>query len=45
MDANVLRERLAAAIQEFIDPEAWERHRLVETAEIETIRTVASRMM
>ncbi len=44
MDPNQLRGRVADEIQRYIDPETWERHKLTEKAEQETVRTIAERM-
>jgi hypothetical protein len=45
MNANELRQRVRDAIEKFVDPDVWERHKLTERAEIETIKTVFSRMV
>jgi hypothetical protein len=44
MNPNELRQRVAQAIEVFIDPEIWERHKMTEKAEVETIKTVFARM-
>jgi hypothetical protein len=44
MSPNELRQRVAGAIEEFIDPQGWERHKLAEHAEVETIKTICARM-
>jgi hypothetical protein len=45
MDPNDLRERVETEIAEYVDDEAWERHKLTETAEKETVKTIAERMV
>jgi hypothetical protein len=45
MDPNVLRECVAETIRFHIDSEKWERHKLAEQAEIETIKKVCQRMV
>jgi len=45
MDPNDLRDRMREEIEGFINKEAWERHKLTEKAEQETVRTIAERMM
>jgi hypothetical protein len=45
MDPNDLRERVETEIMEYVDEEAWERHKLTETAEKETVKTIAERMV
>lgn len=40
MDPNELRARVSDAITYYIDAESWERHKLTEAAEQETLRTV-----
>ena len=44
MDPNDLRDRVRAEIEQHIDTETWERHKLAEKAEQETVRTIAERM-
>lgn len=44
MDPNVLRARVEAAIRAYIDEAAWERMRVVEDAEQQTVRRVAAAM-
>lgn len=45
MDPNDLRLKVEAEIKTFIDPETWERHKLAEQAEQETVRTIAERII
>ena len=45
MDPNDLRERLDTEIAEYVDDEVWERHKLTETAEKETVKKIAQRMI
>lgn len=45
MDPNDLRERVRGEIKAYIDSETWERHKLTEKAEQETVRTIAERMV
>jgi hypothetical protein len=42
LDPNSLRDRVEAAIQEYIDPEAWQRMELVEAAEQKTVHDVCA---
>jgi hypothetical protein len=44
MDPNDLRERVEAEITEYVDPEAWERHKRVEAAQRETVKSIAAKM-
>jgi hypothetical protein len=44
MDPNNLRERVETEIEEYVDAEAWERHKLTETAEKETVKIIATKM-
>jgi len=44
MDPNDLRDRVRGEIEQYIDQESWERHKLTEKAEQETVRTIAERM-
>jgi hypothetical protein len=44
MDPNDLRERVRAEISQYVDPPAWERHKLVEAAEQETVKMIATKM-
>jgi len=44
MNPNVLRERVADNLREYIDAESWEQCKLVESAERETVRKIATRM-
>jgi hypothetical protein len=44
MNPNELRERLRQKIRAYIDPQEWDRQRLIEAAEQETIRKVAAAM-
>lgn len=41
LDPNLLRDRIEAAIEEYIDPEAWRRMELVNAAEQKTVHQVA----
>ena len=45
MDPNDLRERVDMEIAEYVDDEAWEHHKITETAEKETVKTIAERMV
>ena len=45
MDPTVLRDRVREEIKRFVDEEEWERHRLTEKAEKETIKMIAGRML
>lgn len=44
MNPNDLRDRVEQAIVQYIDAEAWERHKFAEVAEQETVRKIAKRM-
>ena len=44
MDPNALRNRVEAAIREYINEEAWDRMKLVEAAEQRTVAKVAAAM-
>lgn len=44
MDENELRARVSSEIERYIDQAAWERTRLVEAAEQNTVRQVAAAM-
>lgn len=44
MDANDLRDRVKEEIESYIDPEAWEQHRRIETAQMETVEKIAAKM-
>lgn len=44
LDPNVLRERVEEAINEYIDPEVWERMGLIEEAQQKTVEEVARAM-
>ncbi|WP_164940515.1 hypothetical protein [Bradyrhizobium zhanjiangense] len=43
MDPNDLRARVEAEINEHIEPEAWERCRIVNEAEQQSLRDVLDR--
>jgi hypothetical protein len=43
MDPNDLRDRVREEIEFYVDAEAWERHKLVETAQRETVKTIATK--
>jgi hypothetical protein len=45
MDPNDLRERVETEIVEYIDDQAWERHKQTEEAEKETVKKIAQRMI
>jgi hypothetical protein len=45
MDPNDLRDRVRGEIQQYIEAESWERHKLTEKAEQETVKTIAERMI
>jgi hypothetical protein len=44
MNPNVLRARVEAAIQSYINAGAWERHKLIEAVQMETVRDVVAKM-
>ncbi|MGH7928598.1 MAG: hypothetical protein ACREQV_12470 [Candidatus Binatia bacterium] len=44
MDPNDLRSRVASEIEQYRDAEEWARHKLVEEAQRETVKTIAARM-
>ena len=44
MDPSDLRQRVESDVVEYIDSDAWKRHKVIEEAERETTRMVAARM-
>jgi len=44
MDPNDLRERVRDEIKSYVDSESWERHQLVEALQMETVKTIATKM-
>ena len=44
MDPNELRDRVEEAINEYIDPDAWEQHKKIEEVQRETTRKIAQAM-
>ena len=44
MDPNELRDRIEDAINEYIDPDAWEQHKKIEALQKETTRRIAQAM-
>src|SRR5262249_6899032 len=44
MDPNELRDRVEDAIKRYINPEAWEQHKKIESAQRETTKRIAQAM-